>query len=496
MAKRLVWIPLLLFVISMMIRTYNIHNFLFFGFEQGLDAQRVHSIIKLEDFRLVGTKTDIDGVFQGGWWYYLLVIPYLLGGGNPVAAAIFMAVLNSLAVVAVYFFAVEFLKSKPWGLIAGLLATVSFDFITYSRWITINDPALPLVVISFWVLWKFINTPKQGWWFILFALSASFAAQFQIILIFSYGFVLAVLLATRILPVAKAKDWLLATLASGTLFIPYLIFNLRNQWITVTSAIAYLQGGNDRMVYKPSLLESLKAYGHMFTRLIEHTFSASREIEPRTYLIVGFLIIGTLILFLTQKKLRRELTFLLVWVFMSLPLLFFTQALSLDQLYIGTSAGLILLITFISQQFFKSKHLVLKSSLVLVAVVILIGAGFSLKSVATNKGYYFITTLDGMNFKDELAVIDTIYEAGKNENYRLEPFTIPYYSPNAWEYLHSWRYPNKDFKHGDVIYIIIQPNVEAYWQKEWIKTLKANDLVWEKQIGEIKIEKRNVVPDQ
>jgi hypothetical protein len=296
--------------------------------------------------------------------------------------------------------------------------------------------------------------------------------------------------------VAKIKDWLLAILVSGTLFIPYILFNMRNQWITITSALAYLQGGNDRMVYKPSLIESIKSYLHMFSRLLEHTFSASREIEPHTYVIAAVLVLGTIFIFSTQKKLRLKLTFLLVWVFMSLPLLLFTQALGLDQLYIGTSAGLILLLVFINKFCFEAKNQIFKVVPILTLIVIVIGGFFSLRSVATNKGYYFITTLDGMNFKDELAVIDAIYEDGKNVDYRLEPFTIPYYSPNAWNYLHSWRYPNKDFKHGDTIYVIIQPNVEKYWQNEWIKTLKAHELISEQQFGEIKLEKRKVVPDE
>lgn len=489
------WLPLALFVLSMLIRTYNIQNFLFFGFEQGLDAERVRSIVNLEDFRLVGTKTDIDGIFQGGWWYYLLTIPYVLGGGNPVAAAIFVAFLNSLAVLAVYYFAQEFLKSKPWSLVAGLLAMVSFDFITYSRWITINDPALPLVVLSFWMLWKFIKSPSQGLWFILFALSASFAAQFQIILLFSYAFVLIVLLGAKILPFAKWKDWLIAILAAGSLFIPYLIFNIRNQWITITSTITYLKGDNDEMVYRPSLIESIEAYARMFARLTEHTFSSFRDIQPLTYVIVVFLVFGSIFLWLTQKKLRTEITFLLVWVFMSLPLMLFTQSLSLDQLYIGTSAGLILLLVYVAKQFYDSKKAFFLATLVLVGLTLLLGAFQSLKSVVTNKNYYFITTLDGMNLKDELAAIDAVHSDGKGTQYRLEPFTIPYYSPNAWNYLHSWRYPNQDFTKGDIIYVIIQPNVEAYWKKEWIKNLKAHELISEQWFGEIKLEKRRVVPD-
>ncbi|MFZ5376439.1 MAG: ArnT family glycosyltransferase [Patescibacteria group bacterium] len=487
-------VPLALFVISILIRVYKIDQFLFFGFEQGLDAERVRSIIRLEDFRLVGTKTDIDGIFQGGWWYYLMVIPYWLGGGNPVWAAVFVAIINSLAVLLVFWFAKDFFRSRWWGLVAGALAMVSFDFVTYSRWITINDPALPLVVLSFWLLWRYAKQPRVSW-FGLFGLVAAFAAQFQIVLLFGYALVVIVLVTTKVITWPKLKSWLVAMIAAGLVFLPYILFNVRNSWITLTSTLEFLSGKNSEMVYKPSIITSLVGYSQMLLALVERTFSPGITIVAIA--ISLFLIVSSIVFLVWKAGERPRLIFLLSWVFMTTPYLLFTQSLGLHQLYIGTSAGVIMLLVLIAQLFSSTKKPVwFRQARYLPLLILMMSTILTSKNVLTNQGYYYISGVTGMNLPDELRVVDAIHRYGQGEKYRVEPFTVPYLSPNAWNYLRSWRYPEENSKDGDIIYVIIQPGVDPYWQGEWLKALKATELVFSVKFSEITLEKRLVVPDE
>ncbi len=484
------WMLIAVVIVAMVIRVYNIQNFLFFGFEQGLDALRVRDIVNGTDYRLVGTKTDIDGIFQGGLWYYLLVIPYVLSNGHPVVTAVFIAFINVLAVVAVFGVARLITGSHKWGWLAGWLAVFSFDFITYARWISITSPAMLGVTLAMGALWLYHQT-KNGWYVVAFALLASLSAQFQIIHILSFFFVVVALLITKQVVWPKLKFIIWSLIAGALVFSPYILFNLRNQWITVSSALHYLSGQDDKMVYRPSLSESLSGYSNMLFELV----SRSVFTQLGQWVTISIIIIAVLsiVLLITHSQSRAKVLFLLIWTFMSLPLLLFTQSLGLHQLYVGSSSAILILVVYLTQQFWIRRH---KLSLLLIPLWVLIGVSSfnSIHSVVTNQRYYFVTAQTGLNLKDQLELLDAIADDTGGNGFRLQAFTIPYYQPQAWEYLYTWRYPETPINYGDFIHIVIQPNVEQYWENQWIKDLGKTDLIFEKQVGELRWQKRLQLP--
>ncbi|MGH7246299.1 MAG: hypothetical protein ACREGI_05215, partial [Candidatus Levyibacteriota bacterium] len=68
-----------IFLFGFLLRIYNLHDNIIFGYDQARDAQRIFGIITLQNFKLVGPETDIPGVFNGPLFYYLLAPVYLIG---------------------------------------------------------------------------------------------------------------------------------------------------------------------------------------------------------------------------------------------------------------------------------------------------------------------------------------------------------------------------------------------------------------------------------
>src|SRR5260221_3422478 len=143
------------FLFSIFIRWYMLPQNLFFGFEQGRDAQIILDIFNKHEFKLVGPKTDLAGIFHGAYYYYLLLPAYILSHGNPLAASFFLIVLSSLTVVIAYFFGRDFFASSKAGAVTALLVATSYAYIIYARWLSNVTPAVPLILLTFWLLWKY-----------------------------------------------------------------------------------------------------------------------------------------------------------------------------------------------------------------------------------------------------------------------------------------------------------------------------------------------------
>src|SRR5258708_1417571 len=90
-----VWFLVLCFVAAIMLRWFRLDQNLFFGFEQGRDAAIVQNIYLHHDFKLVGPKTDLAGIFHGAYYYYLLVPASWLTHGDPLALSFTLILISS-----------------------------------------------------------------------------------------------------------------------------------------------------------------------------------------------------------------------------------------------------------------------------------------------------------------------------------------------------------------------------------------------------------------
>lgn len=472
----------LFFLLAFLIRGYKIEDFLFFGYEQGRDALVIENIYKLKDFTLVGPKTDIGGIFHGPYFYYLMIFPYFVSQGNPFVASYFLILLGSASVVLFYFFAKDLFKSRIHGLAASIIFLLSFEYILYSRWLSNVSPAIPFVVLSYFMLWKFVTLEKK-FYFIWFVAFASIASQFEIILVPQFLFFLILLFLFGLLKFKnfKIKLWLYSFVLIALIFSPLILFDLRNQNITTKTILGIITGTGGSLFQ--GIFANIKLY---FLQLGLHLQRSLFNIENAILILFfSFFVISGLFLYL--KKEKRVGFFLLSWFWMSLPLILIGPG--NPHFYLGVGLVAILaLVAGLDGWITSFPKLVF---IPLIIIVLLLGNFFqTFNNLTQNKNIFFVTIQDDLNLKDQKRILDYLHNDSKGEPYKFLAFTIPSLHPEGWQYLHKYFYPQEAEKDGKLVYIVIEKNVYPIWENKWISELGENELIEEKMFGKLRVQKR------
>ncbi len=474
-----------LFILSVSIRWYYLPQHLFFGFEQGRDAMVSMNISRLQDFVLVGPKTDIDGIFHGAWYYYLMALPYGLSGGSPLVAAGFLVILTSIVPLVMFKLIESMTKSWWWGLAAGLMTALSYEYITYARWISNVTVPILLIPLVYACLWWFKQTKKQAWFIGALAL-AGFAAQFQIILCLEFGFVFLLLFVFKWLPRPTIKSWLIGAVIMAVWFAPMVIFNLRNEFISFKGAQAYMSVGSQSDSH--TLTEVVTNYGKKMVRLVQSTFLPVHD--WRVQALVG--LISTAAVWLLSKKEQRPLALLfIVWSVMSLPVIVFARSLDLTQLYLGSGLGLIGLVTLTLAKLWQHRW----GKVLAIGWLMLYVSGLPTLeyNLQTNQYVLFRTIQDDLNLADQQALLQYVHDDAAGQPYRMEAFTVPYFQPQAWKYLRRFWYPTDTEAGAQYVYIVIEEKVDPHWERQWTSELNVATENVEKKFGRIRVVKRKLL---
>lgn len=471
---------ILIFLVSLFVRIYKISDYLFFGFEQGRDAQIIQNIYDFKDFVLVGPSTSIGGLFHGPWYYYLMALPYGLSGGNPIAASIFLIILGSTVPVVGFIFASKFFKSRFWAVILTVMLIFSFEYVLYSRWLSNVSPAPLFIILSFFVLWIYIKTLKTKFFF-YFVFFASLSSSFQMILFPQYIFLVFILYIFKQLKLPSFKNMALPAFISFCIFAPAVFFDFRNEHITFNSLINFLkeagQGNSE------SLFSGVKVY---LLQLYQHFIYSLFYVKYFPFQMVLFITIisGIVIGFLMGQK--KESIFLLSWWMMSIPLIKISPG--NPQYYVAIGLGLIFLFCFSLINLWKVKHL----KILTIIFLLLMPVSFfsSVQNVVLNKDIFFRTTQDDLVYLNQRKLLEFINADAKGKPYKFTAFTIPSLHPEGWEYLHKFYYPNSTEVDAKIVYIAIEEKVFPIWENKWIDELGRTNLEYERKFGLIRLQKR------
>lgn len=473
-----------IFLSAFALRSYKISDYLFFGFEQGRDAQIIEKIYRLQDFVLVGPSTSIGGLFHGPWYYYLLALPYWLTSGNPLAASIFLIILGSLLPVVIYFFAKEIFNSKFWGVVSAVITIFSYEYILYSRWLSNVSPAPLYVALAFLMLWIFIKK-NQAKYFLGFVLFAAIATSFQMILLVQFIFAAIVLFSFKLIKILNLKTVLFSLLIIFITFFPLILFDFRNQHITFNSLFNF---GNDSLSRDSGGYSSGVAV--FFTQMRNHISLSTININYlwSQLLMMVFVILGTIVGYKNQKE-RNRAIFLYNWGLMSLPLIWVSPG--NPQYYVGAGLGWIMLFSLALKTFWEAKKLKVIS--IIMACLFFAGIVLGIYNLNFNKNVFFRTFQDDLNYGDQKSILNFINKDSKNNPYRLVAFTIPSLHPEAWDYLHQYLYPENRSENAKIVYVVIEKYVYPVWEEKWINDLGKTDLLWEKKFGLLRLQKRVII---
>jgi hypothetical protein len=486
MKKHSVLISLLsLVAIAVAVRWYLLPTHLFFGPEQGRDFLVIEKIVRSHTLTLIGSKTDVDGVFHGPIFYYLSAIPFLLSGGDPLFVSFFLIVLHALGIVAIYFLGTE-LDRQRTGLIAAALYALSFHAIEYARWL--SNPGLTLPLSALFFLFLVRSKKRSTWWFVPAAIAGAWLGQAEFI---NFVFVTPILILSWALSY-KTVGFTVSSLVSAGTFaffsgVNYLLFDLRHDHLITNGIMALLSGKTgDKVTLFKSVTESTSVFGTLASR----TFGVEYSVFP---LLIGVLILIGAVL-LSVKKQQHALS---LWLFVPIIVLAVLRHGILTQIYGFCVVGMIL-----SMAYLISEYAFRKTAL---------GIGVLLFFVVTNltawqknmpgNNVFFQSTQPGMRYSDMKKSVDMSYTWAGKQPFSIQAYTIPYFWQDAWIYLFSW-YGKKAYGYAPVsekapkLFVIMQkdnssPGYQDAWYKNTVSTWgeKGRSATY----GEITVEER-IVP--
>lgn len=473
-------ITLQLFVIALSVNFIGIPQNLFFGYEQGRDAQAISEIYKNRDAKLIGPKTDIEGLFIPPWYYYIMTLPYGFANGNPIAGSVFLIILASTTAPIIYLLAREMLKSTSLSTLSGLIAAFSWEIISYSRWLSNTTLAFPAIAIAYYSLYKYIDT-KSTKFFLIFSFFASVATGFQASLAPQFVFVIIALIVFKVLKLPSLKIILISLMLYVLIYSPLIIFDFKNQHLITKSLYNFLTGTAD-FNWNLNPIGSLNVYVEELITVINRSLF---NIRSSGYTIL-FILLGILGLILLRKN--RVLFFVVIISFMSLGILIFNVRLS--HIFQGTVIGWILLTTIAVGSLYQRKF---SRPLAFLLVALLIFGWFkNYKNLQSNEGFFFAPEQNVLKIEDQKNLIDFMHHDSEIKPYRFESFTVPYLHSEGWQYLHQYYYPRQESKHSKLVYIAIEKNIPEFWEKKWIDELGESELIFEKKFGQIRLQKRQI----
>jgi len=205
-----------------------------YTYDQGRDFLKTSELVDQKNLTFIGPTTGIIGLFHGAWWYYLLAIPYLLFQGSPIGFYYFNALIHLLSLMALIIF-----TYSEFGLLIALftaLIVISAPYFNSASLFVGNNimaiPSVLVLAISLYYLIKLGSKPKKRpFLFCINALALGFISEFEL----SFGLFLipSYLLIVALFPnlrnqFLKFKNWLWFTFGLGLVFLPRILFELKN----------------------------------------------------------------------------------------------------------------------------------------------------------------------------------------------------------------------------------------------------------------------------
>ncbi len=333
------WLSLVtLLLMGAFLRLYRIGDYMAFLGDEGRDALVVKRMIVNGDFTLLGPITSV-GLMHLGPIYYYFMAPFLwLWRLDPVGPAVMVALFSVATIWLIYKTGRDFFDLKT-GLISAILFSLSPFVIFYghSSW---NPNILPFWgLLLFYALMKGLIHKKYLWlvWAgmafgVAIQLHYTALAYIPVILIsaFLYG---------REVPV---KNWIYGFLSAVLIYAPYIIFELRHQFINTKTVWQFIFRTGSAKTF--GLVDPL----HKFWDLLIRSFW--RLVVIGNEFFSQLLIIGVIILSYLQIKKHGQtqentaLKIVIIWLVIGIASLAFYTGNNYDYYLLFVSPAPILLL--------------------------------------------------------------------------------------------------------------------------------------------------------
>lgn len=466
-----------LFIIAVVLRYWGLPKYLFFGPEQGIDFKVLHDMVASHKFTLIGSKTDVAGIYHGPVFHYLALIPFFLSHGDPLAVSFFMIVINGLSVFLLYGIGKE-LFSKRVGMLASGLFTFSTGAMMYARWLKEMPLSIPFACLFFYCVARFSKGNKYGLFGAAIAYGLLGQAEFLNFILFAGVGVGVVFLLWKQVRTVRLVDWGIFGFLLGVFsWANFILFDLRHEFLIAKNIWLLVVASHGSTI---TWVQAFQSFLDTFPRYLQMTLLPGVP-------VVGVIIAGCVLLYVVYKQTNIQRGLLLLWIVLPFIILFVLRRGLLDQFFVATVPGVILLgavgVDFLWK---KSKTLGISLS-VLLFISYLFGWNYY---IAHDHNMFFKYTQPTVLYDDELAVVDQIYRKAHGKPFSVQAYTIPYWYQHGWDYLFWYRgfqkygylpVPEK----AKALYVIVQDDPSgALFQSNWLKDVVST---WGNKTGEFRI---------
>lgn len=213
-----------------------------YTYDQGRDFLKTEEIVRYKNLTFIGPTTGVQGLHHGAWWYYFLSIVFLIFNGWPEGFYYGMFFL-ALASTALFFLFIKKEFDQVTAAIFLLLVTVSPYFIKIS-FFPGNNILTPVAILFFLYALYHVFKNGSGRELLMLGLSLGFIFETEVpfgLFLLPAFFILAIFYKDLR---KHALNWRHISLFMGGLlfpFLPRLLFELKNNFVEITSAIHFFK---------------------------------------------------------------------------------------------------------------------------------------------------------------------------------------------------------------------------------------------------------------
>ena len=407
------------------LRFFRIKDLLGFWYDQGRDALVIWDLIYKGKFFLIGPTTGIEGIFRGPWYYWLITPFYFLGKGNPIWPNIFLIIISITAIYILYKLSQKIGGHKT-GLLAVLIASVSYYIIGASRWLSNPTPMLLISVLLILAIYKFLD--KKVWSIPLIAFLVGMALNFGSAMEIWYipALIFIFILKRKCLP--GFKVFILSGFIFLATFLPQILFELRHPGVLSGPLIKFLfQGKCINLAFWEVVGSKLSFYYNLFSS--KFWINGSLVFAP-------FFVIFLTHIFIGWKKFWKDDKFKVISVISIIPFiggfLFTGNEGNLYEYYFtGYYLIWILLFSFVLVSISKK----ISGKLIIASFIIFLIA----KNAIAYKDQYFVSLDDPTktSYYGQIKSIDWIYKDAGSRDFNFDVY-VPPVVPYEFDYFFKW----------------------------------------------------------
>lgn len=476
-----------IFLLALFLRNIALPNQLLFGYEQGRDALVAHDIITHTKFTLLGPQTDIQGIYHGVGYYYWLAFIYFLTKGDPAQAILIFAFMNALTSIIVYFIAKDVIGKERYALLASFMTAISFDIIVYGQWLSNVSLSIPLLAIFFFFFVRLVKTKNINYW-IPVGLFGGILSQFEILHLLYALFVIIVSIRLFRLPI-KNKQFIIGFVLLLLDNITFLLFDLRHDFLVTKGLLSYVT--SQALSVDPLYVAYIYIDGFIKT-LILGVYPSNGMLLFLFAIIIGYIFYKTRV---GKRTDMEKLLFLLL--FFTFPYIFLLRYDPLEHYFAGTTIIAIIGLNYVFSRI--EKVVPLYAIVIIYCVIAFSSISFVQRSLNAGTNIFYHGVQQGYIYKDQLLTLDYMFTHAP-QGFDYDTFTIPYYEPQAWQYLYMWygqkQYPgvyveNQQSTTKDIVYLVIEPATQGKYLNSWLQGYdKKTTLLKTVTIGTIQLQVR------